>query len=188
MRNSGRSSSAVEIGFSIVGISRISLAIWFAVSLITSMSGPATMSCRSRWPLSLRNQNRMSGWVGEHRADPSLQVLLGRGALRFVDEINDKRRLARLGGGAEDLTAKNQGRAHLRHGAQFLRDRARDAVGVVEPRARRQFDRQQGAAIVVGGNESGGRSCVDHSDAAKITAPATRVSQRWRKEARTSRV
>ena len=61
MRNSGRSSSAVEIGFSIVGIERISLAIWFAVSLMTLMSGPAMMSCRSRWPLSLRNQKRMSG-------------------------------------------------------------------------------------------------------------------------------
>ncbi len=56
MRNSGRSSSAVEIGFSIVGIDRISLAIWLAVVLMTSMSGPAMISCRSRWPLSLRNQ------------------------------------------------------------------------------------------------------------------------------------
>ena len=29
-----------------------------------SMSRPATMSCRSRWPLSFRNQNRTSGYVG----------------------------------------------------------------------------------------------------------------------------
>ena len=56
IRSSGRSSSAVEMGFSIIGIDRISLASWFAVSLMTSMSGPATISYRSRWPLSFRNQ------------------------------------------------------------------------------------------------------------------------------------
>ena len=56
MRSSGRSSSAVDIGFSMIGIERISLAIWFAVSLMTSMSGPAMMSWRSRWPLSFMNQ------------------------------------------------------------------------------------------------------------------------------------
>ena len=31
-----------------IGIDLISLAIWLAASLITSMSGPATMSCKSR--------------------------------------------------------------------------------------------------------------------------------------------
>ncbi len=73
-----------------------------------------------------------------------------------MDEIDDQRRLARLVvAGAKDLAAENQRRAHLGHGAQFLRDRARDAIGVVEPRAGRQFDRQQSAAIVVRRDESG---------------------------------
>ena len=58
---------------------------------------------------------------------------------------------------AKDLAAEDQRRAHLRHRAQFFGDRARDAVGVVEPRARRQLDREQHAAEVVGGNEARGQ-------------------------------
>ena len=39
-----------------------------------------------------------------------------------------------------------------------------------------------------GGMNPDGSNCVDHSEAAKIKAPANIVIQRWRTEARTSRV
>ena len=48
MRSSGRSSSAVEIGFSMIGIARISLAIWFAVSLMTVDVGARDRSATGR--------------------------------------------------------------------------------------------------------------------------------------------
>jgi hypothetical protein len=59
--SSGRSRSAVEEGFARIGTRRISLASWFAVSLMAAMSLPAMMSCRSRCPFSFRNQKRISG-------------------------------------------------------------------------------------------------------------------------------
>ena len=95
------------------------------------------------------------GLVGQHRANPELQVLLRRLALGLVDEIDDESGLARLGAGPEDLPAEDEGRTHFRHGAQPRRDRAGDALGVVEPRARRQLHREQRAAEVVGGDEAG---------------------------------
>ena len=55
---------------------------------------------------------------------------------------------------AEELAAENERRANLGHGAQFLRDRAGDAIGVFEPRSGRQLDRQERAAVVVRRNES----------------------------------
>ena len=94
--NSGRSSSAVEAGFSSDGRVRISLASWLAVSLITFISRPAIMSCRSRWPLSLRNQKPHVGQVGHERGDVGLQILLAQLALGLVDEVDDEARLARL--------------------------------------------------------------------------------------------
>ena len=170
--NSGRSSSAVEIGFSSIGIERISLAIWLAVSLISLMSGPAMISWRSRWPLSLRNQKRMSGLSARISPIRSLQVLLRRRALRFVDEIDYEGRLARLVvRAAEELAAEDERRAHLGHRAQLVGDRAGYAVGVFEPGARRQFDRQQRAAGSSAGMKPDGSSCVDQSEPAKISAP-----------------
>ncbi len=92
--------------------------------------------------------------IGEHRADPELQVLLRRLALGLVDEVDDQRRLARLRPGAEDLPAEDQRRTDFGHRSQLLRDRAHDAIGVVEPRARRQFDGEQHPADVVGRDEA----------------------------------
>src|SRR5580692_5685191 len=124
MRNSGRSSSAVEIGFSIMGIERISLAIWFAVSLMALMSGPDD-ELQVALAVILQEPEANVRLVGEKSADLELHVLLRRFALRFVDEIDDDRPLARLVvRAAQELAAKDERRANLRHGAQFLRDRA----------------------------------------------------------------
>ena len=80
--------------------------------------------------------------VREHRVDARLQFLLRRLALRLVDEIDHDGRLARLRAAAEQCAAEDQRRAHLGHGAQLFGDLARHPVGVVEPGARRQFDRR----------------------------------------------
>src|SRR6202044_1521684 len=94
--------------------------------------------------------------IGEKRANPQLHVLLRRFALRLVNEIDDDRRLARLVVRAShELAAENERRANLGHGAQFVGDRAGDAIGVFEPRSWRQLDRQQRAAVIVRRDEPG---------------------------------
>ena len=116
MRNSGRSSSAVEIGFSIVGIDRISLAIWLAVVVDDVDVGAGDDQLQVALAVVLEEPVADVRLIGEDRADRELQVLLRRLALRFVDEVDDQRRLARLVVfAAENLAAENQRRANLGH-------------------------------------------------------------------------
>ena len=81
MRNSGRSSSAVEIGFSIVGIDRISLAIWLAVVVddIDVRAGDDQLDVALA--IVLEEPEADVRLIGQDRADPELQVLLRRLAL-----------------------------------------------------------------------------------------------------------
>ena len=156
MRNSGRSSSAVEIGFSIVG-NRAHFACDLVRRVVDDVDvGSGNDELQVALAVVLEEPEADVRLIGEDRADLELHVLLRRLALRLVDEIDDDRRLARLVvRAAQELAAEDERRANLGHGAQFLRDRAGDAVGVFEPRSRRQLDREQRAAVVVRRNEAG---------------------------------
>ena len=130
---------------------------------------PVTISGRSRWPLSLRNQKRMSGMIGEtrsrSRASMSFCVTL---ALRLVDVVDDERRLARLSPAAAGAVPPIDEDAERTSGslAQHRRDRVGDALGVVERRARRQLDRRAASAPSrPAGRKPDGSSCVDHERA-----------------------
>ena len=81
MRISGRSSGAVETTFTSVGIVAISRCSFAAVSITTSWSGPPTMSCKPRWPLSLSTKKRMSGHLAEIVDDAAFELPLAQGAL-----------------------------------------------------------------------------------------------------------
>ena len=156
MRNSGRSSSAVEIGFSITGI-RPHLARDLVCGVVDDIDvGARDDELQVALAVVLEEPEANVRLIGEKRANPQLHVLLRRFALRFVDEIDDDRRLARLVvRPSHELAAENERRTNLGHGAQFVRDLARDAIGVFEPRSGRQLDRQQRAAVVVRRDESG---------------------------------
>ena len=90
MRNSGRSSSAVEIGFSIVG-NRAHLARDLVGRVVDHVDvGAGDDELQVALAVVLEEPEADVRLVGEDRADPELQVLLRRRALRFVDEIDDE--------------------------------------------------------------------------------------------------
>ncbi len=107
-RSSGRSSSAVETTLAISGMRLAWLVISAAACVTAAASRPETTSAIWRWPLSCRNQKRMSGTLRQVLADLGLDLGLAQLALVLGDQIDDQRGLAHLGAAAHHLAAVDE--------------------------------------------------------------------------------
>ena len=100
-RSSGRSSSARRRRRWRSSGMRLALAASSSADRLARRAAPSRAGRRradsSRWPLSLRNQKRMSGTLGEAAAEiVALICVLGERALGLRHQVDDERRLAHL--------------------------------------------------------------------------------------------
>ena len=95
-RSSGRSSSAVETTLASSGMRLAWLVSSAAAWRDGGASRPETTSCSWRWPLSCRNQKRMSGTPARPRPISSLILAWLRLAALLGHQVDDERRLAHL--------------------------------------------------------------------------------------------
>ena len=120
------------------------------------------------------------GDVREVPADRVLELLLGERSLRFRHIIDGQRGLADLDGAGRNSSAIDEYALYLRSTAQAIGDSIGDRLGIGEPRAGRQLDREQRTRGIRGRQKSRRqqtRACQRQKQQAE---PMTMVGNRCR--------